>query len=390
MDTQAKATRLPDCLALVLLLGAAGCGSHGTAPPAADAGGRGAAPHPAIAFIMAGALDDDQKLSFFARFDRPSFSLLAETAFTHPDPRVRLRAEELMDAVLWNWYPDLASRDERRHEAREILIDLVRRPHPRVREGALESARRLYDDTTVETALSEAVRAGVEDGDADVRLAAVRLAIVLHEGHAGGCVREPKKTAFTLRTLQTLLERKLSVEPDPRVRAGIVSALSRCPSASTLSAIRDYLAAADRRPEAAALARPVWALFCPPDAAGLSMDDAVWGRLCSFLSGPETAGAVARRNAVSILLEVADAANRDLREDAEAVARVLSWLETDGHVGEEDMHRILRHWRVMEPDRVVHQPEAFLYRSSLADLVGGLRLTLDQLKKERASPDRKE
>ncbi len=45
---------------------------------------------------------------------------------------------------------------------------------------------------------------------------------------------------------------------------------------------------------------------------------------------------------------------------------------------------------VMEPDRVVHQPDAFLYRSTLADLVDGLRLRLDHLKQERDSRDKDE
>lgn len=342
----------------------------------------GAAPplHPAV--TAEPEISDELRLSFFESFDPASFRALAERAFHDRDPQ----AEDLMFAVVWNWHPHMKDLAGRRREAQRLMPPLASHPDPRVRRGIWQLGRYLYQAPDTSAAWAAALPAALTDPDPDVRLAAIRTSIDLHSGSTGGCIVEPKVTAYSLRPHAPLLSARLLEEPDVRVRIAILRALAWCGRGLAQPALVRYLSEADRRSELALAGDWIRMLFSVPEA-GLDQSsgrrsedsDVIWPRLRDFAVSLQQSDA-ARRNGIVLLLQQATELELRLDEDKTVLSRVIDWLvrETDV-VQEQDLHLVLTHWRVMDPDKVVHEPQGIIRRSNLPELLTLLRARLASL-----------
>lgn len=337
--------------------------------------------HPAL--TVAGEIPDELRLSFFADFDERSFRALAERAFTDEALAVREEAARLLDAVVWNWYPELPQREARRRYARSLLPPLTRHADARVRVGIWRLARHLYQDPSTAAPASEAFAEALVDPDPDVRLAALRTALDLQSGHTGGCIVEEKKTSFTLRAHLDRLSTRLFLEPDLRVRVLLLRALLWCGRGSSLPFFARYFIEADRRDEIPLVGMTVRALFeawATELQTNLSRsvggDPGAWDRFRAFTESLVETRA-ARRNGIVLLLSLAAEMDISINEDRGLLRRVIEGLESDEEgVREEDLLLIVKHWRVMDPSKVVHRPNDFLRLSSVPDILKGLRALL--------------
>jgi hypothetical protein len=339
--------------------------------------------HPAVAALP--DLDEDLELSFFSTFDEASFRALAERAFLDPAPDARAAAHKLLGGVVSHSHPYLPNLADRRRLARRLLFPLTRHPDAEVRAGIWSLARLTYDDPSTSAAASDALARAIEDPDPDVRLASIRTGIALHAGHPGGCVVEAKRTPFTLRPHREALAARLVQEPDPRVRAELLRALAWCGPLAVLPDFVRYFTGADRRDEIAGVAGTVrWLFELPPgglDQAGPPAQAPraeAWSRFRAFADSL-TGTLAARRNGLVLLLHQADAEQGSLQDDRDLIARAASWLESDEEeLREEDLILVVRHWRVMDLERVVHDVRGAVRRTSAPEIARGLRAWLSQ------------
>ena len=330
--------------------------------------------HPAV--FADAEISDELKQSFFESFDEDSFRALAERAFRDGNAD----ADKLLNDIVWNWHPGIPGEKGCRLRARLLLPPLAGHPDPLVRAGIWRVGRLLYDEPATSAAWSSVLRSALRDPDPDVRLAALNTSTHLHEGWPGGCVVEAKKTSFSLRPHAAQLMERLFEEPDARVRLALLRALALIGRRQVLPAFTRYFSEADRREEMGTLRWAVHALFGYPeagvDAAQSQLpgdQDAHWARMRGF-SDSLQATATARRNGIVLLLSLCEDRTHSLDEDRPFLTRVVQWLEREPEiVREEDLLLIVGQWRVMDPEKVVHDLGGFLRRSTLPELLKGLQ-----------------
>lgn len=335
--------------------------------------------HPAV--HAGSAITDEQKESFFKTFDEASFRALAERAFRDGD----VAADELLNRVVWNWYPGIPDEAGRRLRARQLLVTLAAHPDARVREGAWRVGRYLYQEPATSTAWASALGSALRDPDPDVRLAAIKTSTDLHTGCTGGCVVEAKKTAYSLRPQFGRLAERLFEEPDARVRLALLRALTWSGRRQALPAFVRYFTEADRRDEIPEIAWTVGSLMAKPEDGLESMhlyrqnDDALWTGLRAFGEGLGDTAA-ARRNGILLILFMAAEMSVSIGEDRPLLRRVIAWLEREEeYTREEDLVLILRHWRVMDPAKLNHRLHDFVRHSDVPEVLKGLKETLAAL-----------
>src|SRR6185436_5101831 len=176
------------------------------------------------------------------------------------------------------------------------------------------------------------------------------------------------------------LAQRLLEEPDERVRRALLRAAAWEGRRRFLPTMTRYFTEADRRQEQPPMCGSVWTFFSSPDEGLAALHlrppenlGAAWARLKEFADSLQGTPA-ARRNGIVLLLLSAQNADASLDEDRTILGRVVDWLRREPDVvREEDLHLILGHWKVMDPDKVVHEPGAFLRRRNLPEILTKLK-----------------